>query len=82
MILPACATTTSSAVPTDKVFCGVSGPIYWSKNDTDQTIAQIKERNAVWKALCVAKAAKPKPQGVSFKDRWYGGEPLQVTAFR
>ena len=34
------------------------------------------------KAICAAKAVKPKPQGVSFKDRWYGGEPLQVTAFR
>ena len=58
----------------------MSQPIYWSKNDTDKTIAQVKEANAAWKALCAAKTAKPK--GATFNERWYGGERLQVTAFR
>jgi hypothetical protein len=80
VILTSCATTTASSVPTDRVFCSVSQPIYWSKNDTDKTIAAIKESNAAWKAICAAKAAKT--SGVTFKDRWFGGEKLQVTAFR
>lgn len=72
----------ATSVPTDKVACQSFGPIYWSSKDTPATAAEVKEHNAAWRALCVAKAAKPKPQGVLFKDRWYGGEPLQVTAFR
>lgn len=66
----------SSVVQTDKVASQSFGPIYWSKKDTDKTIAQIKEHNAAWKALKLRKKTS------SFKDRWYGGEPLQVTAFR
>ena len=83
--MTSCATTTASNVPTDKVYCSVSQPIYWSKNDTDKTIAQVKEANAAWKAICqktpkADKLVSAKP--VTFKDRWYGGEKLQVTAFR
>ena len=79
--LTSCATMIPSAVPTDKVYCNAALPIYWSKSDTDKTIAQVKEHNAAWKALCAAKVIK-KAEGVTFKDRWYGGEKLQVTAFR
>jgi hypothetical protein len=62
-------------------------PVYWSKSDTDKTIAQVKEHNAAWKALCSLKATPKTDKLVSAKpttlnDRWYGGEKLQVTAFR
>ena len=50
--LSGCATTIPSVVPTDKVFCGVVQPIYWSKSDTDKTIAAVKEHNSAWKSLC------------------------------
>lgn len=33
-------------------FCKVAEPIYWSGRDTDQTIKQAKEHNAVGKSLC------------------------------
>lgn len=51
--LTGCATTTVSNAPS--VLCAPSGalkPITWSDRDTDDTIAQIKEHNAVWKAVC------------------------------
>lgn len=78
--LPACATTTATSVPTDKVACTAFGPRSWSPKDTDKTIAEAKEYNAAWRAICMAKAAKPK--GATFKERWYGGEKIQVTDLR
>lgn len=69
VILPGCATRTSLAVPTDRVATQSFKPIYWSKKDTDKTIAQIKEHNAAYKA-------------VTFKDRWHGGIKNNSTVFR
>lgn len=79
VILPSCAPMMSSVVQTDKVASQSFGPIYWSKNDTDKTIAQIKEHNAAWKAVTKKKSDK---LSLSFKERWFEGTPLQVTAFR
>jgi hypothetical protein len=68
--LTGCATMTTSAAPTsDRVACQSFHPWYWSKNDTDKTIAQAKEHNAAWKAICGQKA-KPKPQAWALSSRW------------
>lgn len=83
--LTSCATMTVSAVPTDKVYCSASQPIYWSKSDTDKTIAQVKEHNAAFVAICGKPAPKPAPAksaGTTFKDRWYEGVKVVATAFR
>jgi hypothetical protein len=74
-------------VPTDKVACQSFVPVYWSKSDTDKTIAQVKEHNAAWKALCSLKATPKTDKLVSakpttFKDRWYEGVKMAATAFR
>jgi hypothetical protein len=64
---------TSSAEPTDKVACAAFAPVYWSKKDTDKTIAQIKEYNAAGKALCgwgKPPAPKPVAQAPTFSQRW------------
>jgi hypothetical protein len=50
-------TTTGSRGPTSAStgaapFCRAAEPIYWSAKDTDKTIAQVKEHNAVGKKLC------------------------------
>jgi hypothetical protein len=51
--LTGCATTTGSNAPTSEVpFCTAAQSISWSKRDTDVTIVQIKEHNAVGKELC------------------------------
>jgi hypothetical protein len=76
--LTACAPRMSSSVPTDKVATQAFRPIYWSKNDTDKTIAQIKEHNAAYKAI----SKKSDKLSLTFKERWFEGTPLQVTAFR
>jgi type IV pilus biogenesis protein CpaD/CtpE len=76
--LTSCATRTSLAVPTDKVAVQAFRPIYWSKKDTDKTIAQIKEHNAAYKAV----SGKSDKLSLTFKERWFEGTPLQVTAFR
>lgn len=53
LTLNGCATTTGSAGTTDaSVACQSFEPIRWSVQDTDQTISQVKEHNAVWRALC------------------------------
>lgn len=83
--LTSCATTTTSVAPTDKVFCGAARPIYWSKSDTDKTIAQVKEHNAAWKALCQStpKSDKlPSKKPAAFSERWHGGVKVVATAFR
>lgn len=36
-------------------FCLIAQPITWSTKDTDQTIEQVKEHNAVFKRLCRGK---------------------------
>lgn len=53
-ILSGCVTTTVSNVKTDsvRVACQSFEPITWSAKDTDKTLAQIKEFNAAWVALC------------------------------
>jgi hypothetical protein len=53
--LAGCVTTTGSKGPTSTgaaPFCRVAEPIYWSAKDTDKTIAQVREHNAVGKKLC------------------------------
>ena len=54
LILPGCVTTTGSA-GSDAVACGAFESIRWSKYDTDDTIKQVKEHNAAWKAVCSAR---------------------------
>jgi len=81
--LASCATTTDIAVPTtDRVACQAFKPIYWSGKDTPATAAEVKEHNAAWKAICAAKAVQPKAKGASFKDRWFDGVKIQLTAFQ
>lgn len=46
------ATSSSSHALGRAAFCDVARPISWSRNDTDQTILQVKEHNAVGQALC------------------------------
>ncbi len=49
-----CVTTNSPALTKQaitRVTCEFKA-IYWSKRDTAQTVAQIKEHNAVGKAVC------------------------------
>jgi hypothetical protein len=36
----------------DASFCEIAKPIAWSARDTDSTIEQVKEHNAVGAALC------------------------------
>lgn len=56
-ILTASCATTNSSAPTKedatKVACESFGPLYWSKKDTPQTVAQIKEHNAVGEKICL-----------------------------
>lgn len=53
-----CATTTGSGAEAVKAsrstvaMCDVFKPIRWSVKDTDDTIAAVKEHNAVWTVLC------------------------------
>lgn len=50
LLLSGCATTTGGG-GTD-VMCAVMQPIEWSRADTDATIRQIKEHNAIGRELC------------------------------
>ena len=52
LILPGCVTTTGS-VGTDAVACSAFEPIRWSAKEINDTIRQVKEHNAAWRALCV-----------------------------
>ena len=49
-----CATMTDLSAPTEAhaSFCAVAKPILWSARDTDETIAEVKEHNAVGAVLC------------------------------
>lgn len=53
-ILPACATTTGTAVTkadATRVACRAFQPLRWSSKDTDYTILQAKEHNSAGAAL-------------------------------
>lgn len=62
LILGGCASLTSFAeslmakpgetIDVNAVACGSFGPITWADEDTDDTLAQIREHNAAWEALC------------------------------
>lgn len=82
--LSGCATMIPSAAPTDKVYCSVAQPIYWSKNDTDKTIAAVKEANAAWKAICQSTPRSdklPSTKPTTFNNRWHEGVKVTATAF-
>lgn len=53
-ILSGCVTVTSSngKIKVTTVACQSFSALYWSKHDTSFTIAQIKEHNAAFMALC------------------------------
>ncbi len=51
LILPGCVMTTGS-VATDALACSIFEPIRWSAKDSDETIRQVREHNAAWKAAC------------------------------
>ena len=50
LLLPACKTTTPTAV-TD-TSCVAYEPIRYSREDSEETRGQIIEHNAAWDALC------------------------------
>ncbi len=62
LLLAGCAQTTASVATTDYGLCddprteapsdGILQPIRWSVDDTDDTIRQAKENNAVGLELC------------------------------
>ena len=59
LALTGCAAMTGSSATTDVApkpvasdFCLIAKPIRWSVHDTDETILQAKEQNAVGKKLC------------------------------
>lgn len=39
-------------LPASMVYCKIEKPISWSTKDTDQTIREVKEHNAVFSSLC------------------------------
>lgn len=74
---------TKTAAPTsDKVTCTALRQLSWSRKDTDQTIAEIKEDNAAKKAICPKPKADKLPKPVAFKDRWHEGVKTYATVFR
>lgn len=54
LVLISCAALTGCAKTTASggTECARWRPIYWSRLDTDGTIAQVKEHNAVYKKVC------------------------------
>lgn len=52
--LIACVTLTGCArtMASGGTECSRWRPIYWSRSDTEETIRQVKEHNAVFKKLC------------------------------
>lgn len=48
------ALRTSLSVPTKPTneFCALYKPVHWSAHDTDQTIVEVKQNNAVWVKFC------------------------------
>jgi hypothetical protein len=51
--LAGCQTTAS--VGTD-VSCRAFGPIGWSRNDSVETVHQVRGHNAAWQAICAQEA--------------------------
>lgn len=47
-----CQTTGSGAIDPGLVACASFKPVTWSRSDTAQTVAQVKEHNAAGKSLC------------------------------
>lgn len=48
-----CVTTSLPAkIDATRTACRSFEAIYWSKSDTKKTVAQVKEHNAVYVALC------------------------------
>jgi hypothetical protein len=52
LVIPLAACQTTGSAVTEATFCGAAKAIYWSKNDTAPTVAQVREHNAVGKSLC------------------------------
>lgn len=58
MALAGCATNRIGTEGIKAFYCGNDAqpgayvPVRWSKSDTDETIAQTKTNNAVWKDTC------------------------------
>lgn len=58
LLLASCASLTNLLGQTERrvdvnaVACGAFKPITWSRNDTDQTLLQVRQHNAAWVALC------------------------------
>lgn len=54
ILVGSCQTTSSGGktISGVAVTCASFQPIYWSRLDTPKTVAQVKEYNAVGKALC------------------------------
>jgi hypothetical protein len=50
LTLAACTTTGSSE--TRSALCDQFRPVLWSSQDTPDTVRQVKEHNAVGKAVC------------------------------
>lgn len=55
LMLISCQTTTSSGPDPSLVACRSFEPVTWSEDDSPQTIREIKEHNAAWKAVCKGK---------------------------
>jgi hypothetical protein len=58
LLLAGCATNRTGTEGIRAFYCGTEtapgayAPVRWSVNDTDDTIAQTKANNAVYKATC------------------------------
>ncbi|MFZ1680103.1 MAG: hypothetical protein WAT70_03720 [Rhizobiaceae bacterium] len=66
LLLAACESLTASGgtdlppeVDPALVACKAFAPIYWSAEDSDETILAVKQYNAAWLAICPAPEATP-----------------------
>jgi hypothetical protein len=66
LVLTGCVHTTVSSDPSHvlDVACQAFQPITWSKQDTDDTLRQIKAHNAVYLTLC-GSVTRPSESAVS-----------------
>lgn len=51
LIVAGCSQTTASSGVT-RLTCTSFPPITWSDKDTPETVRQVKQHNAGWKAVC------------------------------
>jgi len=62
LTLTGCLTTGSAATrplaAADVAVCQAFRPIAWSRDDTPQTVADVKQHNRAWCALCRAHAPR------------------------